>query len=313
MTEAPHIGLVGCGRWGRLILRDLLALGCRVSVASIGESSRRYALDQGAEGAVASIADLPRQIDGAVVAVRTVSHYEALLELLPRGIPVFCEKPLTCDVAEARAIAAQAADRVFVMDKWRYHPAIEKLAEIASEKRYGEVQSIDSHRLQWGTSHADVDVVWTIMPHELSIIRHVLGRVPALQAAMGEWRGRELAGLTALMADRVSATTRVSENYPAHHREVRVVCEQAVLLLDDPYSDHIKLFRLEGERRPGNLPHPEAVAVSTEFPLLRELRWFRDYLRGGPAPLSDAREALAVVELIQRMREMAEAKRDGLG
>nr|WP_225444361.1 Gfo/Idh/MocA family oxidoreductase [Pseudomarimonas arenosa] len=310
VTADPHIGLIGCGRWGRHILRDLLALGCRVSVVSVSDESRRYAREHGALSAVGDLEALTDQVDGIIIAVKTSLHYEILKQTLPRNVPVFCEKPLTDNADGAWEIADLAADRVFVMDKWRYHPAIELLAERVAAAEFGRVISIDSHRLQWGSSHSDVDVVWTVMPHELSIIRHVLGRIPPLRSALGEWRNGELCGISALLSDSVGATTRVSDNYPVHLREVRVVCEGAVLLLDDPYADHVNLYRLDGERLPSKLPLAEKLGVSTEFPLLRELRWFCDYLKGGPAPLSNANEAAAVVAMIADMRAAAERLRN---
>jgi predicted dehydrogenase len=125
------IGLIGCGRWGRTILRDLIALDARVHVAAASEMSRRAAIEAGAAGASPDIAGFPKDIDGYVVATPTSTHAEVIEQLLPSGKPVFVEKPMTNDVAAARSLIERAGERIFVMDKWRYHPGVEALADAA--------------------------------------------------------------------------------------------------------------------------------------------------------------------------------------
>jgi predicted dehydrogenase len=299
------IGLIGCGRWGRHILRDLVALNCEVAVASISQASRDAALQGGAVMAVAEAAQLPQALDGYVVAVKTVKHYDVVCELLPSGKPIFCEKPLTADARQACDLATRAADQLFVMDKWRYHPAIEAMAKLAHSGSLGKVQAIDCRRLQWGTSQSDVDLVWTVAPHELSIMQHILGFIPAPRAATGEWNGERLEGITVLLGDCPHASTQISARYPQHRREVRMTCEGGVVLMEDPYADHIDLYRIDAPCFPNSLPKPETLPVSTEYPLLRELRQFCNYLDGGPPPLSNAVAAAQVVVAIEQIRDLA--------
>src|SRR5205823_1430413 len=120
LAVAPHydpimpvaVALVGCGRWGRHILRDLISLGCETVVVARGEESARTALELGASKLVRSIAELPG-IAGAVVATPTTSHAAVTGELLELGVPVYVEKPLTDDARSAAELAARAPDRLF--------------------------------------------------------------------------------------------------------------------------------------------------------------------------------------------------------
>lgn len=106
-------------------------------VARSQESSAR-ADEGGAVAIVADIASLPA-LDGAVVATPATTHAAVVEELLALGVPVFCEKPLTNDPIAAERLAALAPDRLFVMDKWRYHPGVLELAAIVRERRLGPV------------------------------------------------------------------------------------------------------------------------------------------------------------------------------
>ena len=140
------VGLVGCGAWGRHILRDLVALGCDVPVVARSRESIARAEEGGAAEIVADIASLPA-LDGAVVATPATTHAAVVEELLGRDVPVFCEKPLTDDPIAAERLAALAPDRLFVMDKWRYHPGVLELGAIVRERRLGTVSGIRTVRV----------------------------------------------------------------------------------------------------------------------------------------------------------------------
>lgn len=149
---SPRIGLIGCGRWGRMILRDLIALDARVCVAAPSEATRQDALDAGAVCVSPDIAALPKDVDGYVVATPTASHAAVIEELLASGKPSCVEKPMTNDVAAARRLVERAGERIFVMDKWRYHPGVEALAHAARSGELGEILAIRSYRLGWSKS-----------------------------------------------------------------------------------------------------------------------------------------------------------------
>ena len=171
------VGLVGCGRWGRYILRDLISLGCDVPVVARSPESRARAEEGGAAAVVDDVASLPA-VNGVVVATPTSTHAEVLEEVLALGVPVFCEKPLTDNAEAAAWLTEHAPDRLFVMDKWRYHPGVLELAAIGRDGRLGAVSGLRTVRVGWGNAHHDVDVVWVLAPHDLAIALEVLGEVP---------------------------------------------------------------------------------------------------------------------------------------
>lgn len=300
----PRVGLVGCGRWGRHILRDLIALSCDVPVVARSDRSRERAGDGGAETVVADVASLGA-VDGVVVATPTATHAEVAEEALELGVPVFVEKPLTADVASARRLAAAAPDRLFVMDKWRYHPGVSELARIARSGELGPVVGINSRRVTLGHRYSDVDTVWIHAPHDLAIALEVLGRVPQPRHAVPELVGGELAGLTAILGESPWMVLEVSTLAPAHRRELRLVCEGGVAQLDGGYADAVVI----GHAGKIDEDSVERRAVAGELPLLAELRAFVEHLRGGPPPRSAAADAVAIVECVAGMIELAEKSR----
>jgi len=294
------VGLVGCGRWGKLILRDLVSLGAQVHVVARSAGSIANAEAGGATRIYLSAADLPASLDGSVVASDTSTHADVVEALLGSGRPLFVEKPLTEDPARARAIVEAAGERVFVMDKWRYHPGVERIAQVARSGRYGAVRALRSYRLGWLSPHQDADACWHLMPHDLSIVLHVLGELPPLIDAVAVDPTNPLAAVVAWLGDGAGgprATIEISTQSPEHRRAVIVRLDEATLELADGYDEAVTLIENEaGARR-------QQLEAKGPMPLLAELETFCNHLRGGPPPMSSAVEALAVVERIAEIRE----------
>lgn len=300
-----RVGLVGCGRWGRHILRDLLSLGCEVPVVARGEESRARATEGGAAEIVSEVAALDG-VDGVVVATPTSTHADVVGEALDLGVPVFVEKPLSDDVAAARRLAAAAPERLFVMDKWRYHPGVRELARIARSGELGPVVGIQSRRVSLGHRYADVNAVWILAPHDLTIALELLGAVPEPRLAVAETVGSEIAGLTAVLGDSPWMVLEVSTLAPGHRRELRLVCEDGVAQLDGGYAEAVVVGRA-GAIGEDTVEHR---AIEGELPLLAELRAFVEHLRGGPPPRSSAAEGLEVVECVATMIELARGREE---
>jgi predicted dehydrogenase len=295
------VGLVGCGSWGRHILRDLLALECEVPVVARSDESRARAIEGGASAIVPDVGSLP-SVDGVVVATPTSTHASVLADVLELETPVFCETPLSDDPALAAELAERADGRLFVMDKWRYHPAIRELAAIARDRRLGPVAGIRSLRIGWGNPHDDVDAVWVLAPHDLSIALEIMGELARPEAAKAQQVAGELVHLTALLAgEGWWHALELSAYSPERMRRVVVQCAEGVAYLADGWDEHVTVAR---ESAGGRLEE-ERIETPGELPLLAELRTFVEHLRGGPAPRSSAREGAAAVATIAELRRLA--------
>lgn len=301
MPASPlTIGLAGCGNWGRHILRDLVALGCRVAVATRSDQSLRAARDGGAFAVVSQVEELP-QAQGFVVATPTTVHADTVRRLLPRGVPIFVEKPLCPNVDDARRIVADAPGRVFVMDKWRYHPGVVELARMAHTGELGRIHGLHAFRGQWGCPHPDCNMAWILAPHDLCVARDILGRMPELAFAQAETDGAELLGLNASFGSDPWFHLECSTRCPEHRRELRLHGSEGVAVLGDAYAEHLVIRRLDAAE-------PERRPLPNDLPLLLELKAFVEHLNGGPPPRSSAAEGLEIVEMIAKMLERAGVK-----
>lgn len=304
MATPHHVALVGCGEWGRYILRDLVSLGCRVTVVARSPRSRDYALHGGADQTVPSVQQLPA-VDAAIVATPTTTHAEVIEQLLPLGVPIFTEKPLADDPAAADRLAALAPDHLFVMDKWRYHPGVELLAQIARSGELGPIVGLHTTRVGWGNPHDDTDAVWVLAPHDLSIGLELLARLPPPRGAVADWDAGHPAGLTAILGEDPWLVLDVSARSRQRRREVRLLCRDAAAVLPDGYSDRVLVARgPAGDGR--DTEHVDEVRpISTELPLLRELQAFVHFLDGGPPPRSSAADGAAIVRTLAELCALA--------
>lgn len=278
-----HILLVGCGRWGANILRDLRALGCRVSIADVSPEHRTVASLDEVEG-----------VDGVVIATPASVHAESIREVLRFDCPIFVEKPLTTSSADARRAIEECEGRLFVMDKWRYHGGVEELRRIARTAELGRPVSLHTKRLQEADTQSDVETIWTLAPHDLAIAHEILGVMPQPLDATAEECGEGRSGVVArLTADGVPVTMEVSACRPNRERSVALACEEgtATLVADD---------RIIVETPRGT----ETRTVTSDPPLYRELEAFLGYLDGGEKPRGTADDALAAIEVIERIQAM---------
>jgi predicted dehydrogenase len=300
------IGLVGAGTWGRLILRDAVSLGATVRVVLRGDHGRDDALALGAASVVNDVAAIAGTVDGFIVATPTSTHATMIEKLLAAGKPIFVEKPLTESVADARRLVALAGERLFVMDKWRYHPGVEKLRDIARSGDLGDIRTVRMSRLGWGTSHPDVDPVWTLLPHDLSIAHEILGQLPPVQSAFATVPGRPECDLLARLGDGQGGPEVIAEiatSQPHMQRSVVVIGDKGAAQLAESYADRILVTR--GGARSSLVREPEAIPVGMDMPLRREVEAFLKHLQGGPPPRASAAEGLLIVERIAEVRAKA--------
>ena len=309
MTKKLSVGLIGCGRWGRLILRDLLSLGCDVTVVSSSAAGRQNAHAGGATRIVGHIDHLP-QVSGLVVATPTSTHAEVIESLLDLNVPIFTEKPMTADRESALRLTRKAPERLFVMDKWRYHAGVEMLRDIARAEELGPMRGLRTTRGQWGNPHTDVDISWILMPHDLSIALEIFGKIPKPRHAFAETINGQVTSFLGILGGESDSLAEpwlileVSSRYPKFCREIRLHCTGGVAILDDGYSPGVLVTR-PSDLTAGQRGGSELRPISQEFPLLRELRTFVEHLRGGPPPRSSATEGALVVAAIADLRSLA--------
>lgn len=291
---ALRVGLIGCGRWGRNILRDLRSCGADVLVATPSAADRMAALTAGAISACADLAEIPAA-EGYIVATPSATHAEIVERLLPTGRPIYVEKPMTVSVGSADRLVRLGGDRIYVMQKWRYHPGIERMRCEFAAGQLGQLQAIRIQRWGWGNPHADVNALWILMPHDLSIVLHWLGRLPPLRLVQRVVPGPIDSGLIVQMGGEADplVTIDMSTTAPQRRRAFAIIGSAGSAELRDADDDAIHVRR----GPPGSVDAAiEAIPISRDMPLLLEIQAFLNHLCGAPPPMSSAQEGRIIVQ-----------------
>ena len=291
-----EIGLIGCGAWGRKILCQLRELDCRVVVFDPSERARRAAIEH---GAINASSQLGGKADGWIIASPASTHASMLAQLADSGSPIFVEKPFTTDLASARRYADNS--RIFVMHIWRYHPAIRFLNSLVREGRIGDIKLVRSTRTNWTSPRTDVDPVWTLAPHDLSLAVEILGEIPKPKAAWSERHQGRPVGLIGICGTDPALVFEVSSRFADKRRELRIHGTDGVL----SWRDEQPWVELHKGNRSSAQSATVKIPFSGESALRTELRTFVEHLRGGPPPPTTAREGAAVVEALLELRRMA--------
>jgi len=275
-------------------------------VVARSDATRRHAQEGGAARIVSAVDDLG-DVDGAVVATPTSTHFDviqSLLTVLPPETPIYVEKPVTDSARDAATLLQAAPRRIFVMDKWRYHGGVLALAAIARGGELGPVEGLHTIRVSWGNPHGDVDGIWILLPHDLSIALEILGTLPPPRCAVADGRSGAPAQMHAQLGVDPWVVIEVSTRRGQRQREVRLYCRDGHVILPDAYAQQIQVVR----GRPGadtSLPPVELRPIPTDMPLLLELRAFIDHVRGGPPPKSALADGVRIVEAIENLRGLA--------
>lgn len=302
------VGVIGTGYLGRLHARVLTEID-KARVAGFVEPDGAVAAEVESTLGLRrfqSIASLVSEIDCAVIATPTTSHYEIARELIESGCDVMIEKPITSTVEEARALLEVAHKRgriIQVGHVERYNPAIVAIADIVSASRYIEMERLGV----FVPRSLDVDVLLDLMIHDLNLVLSLTGQTVTDIRAVG----------VPVLTDKVDITNvrlELSNGAVANLTASRVsqdrVRKQRFFGSDFYISADTREQEVKGYRLVGNVPdrglRPLEIGVEKMEPLRAENEAFLRCVRDRSRPIVSGEDGLAAVELAIRVREAIE-------
>ncbi|WP_288373747.1 Gfo/Idh/MocA family oxidoreductase [uncultured Algoriphagus sp.] len=300
------VGLVGFGIWGRNILRDLISIGVKVLVFDPEESKKKEASELGASF-FSTNWNASHQVDAWIISSPAITHFEVLIDLIPSDKPIFVEKPLTCSLEEAIELEKYVDRPIFVMHNWRYHGGIKLLSEIVKSGELGDLRFFKSNRCNWTSPRSDVDSVWTLIPHDITIAYSILGHFPEPISAVEETYRGIARGMTAILGKSIPCVFEVSNRYFDKRREVRLHFEKGVAVLPDEKVDYIEIYFGDDRSKPDSV-QMEKRKFEARAPLFEELSQFIDFLGGGKEPPTSLSEGIMVIKTIARLKELSRLK-----
>lgn len=311
-ADIPRVAMVGCGYWGRNLVRNFHALG---ALAAIVDRDAAMACRMAEEYGVSAVdfAELIARDDIAAIAIAAPAeqHFALAREALLAGKDVYVEKPLALDIAHARELCRLAANggRVLMVGHLlQYHPAFLTLKDLVHSGRLGAIQYIYSNRLNFGKIRTEENILWSFAPHDISMILALIGESPVSVSATGHsYLHKAIADVTTMHMNFRSgqgAHIHVSWLHPFKEQRLVVICERGMLVFDDgqPWESKLRLYPHRVDWSDG-IPtaakaEAEAVPVTEGEPLRLECTHFLERIADRSAPRTDGPEGLRVLELL---------------
>jgi predicted dehydrogenase len=316
------IAVVGYGYWGSKHVRVLSSLPdvdvtvVDASPARLAEAAAYYPAARFARSLEAVLND----IDAVVVATPPPEHCALTALASEAGKHTLVEKPLTTSVEEAELLVESAARNgtvLMVGHTFEYNPAVWKLKEIVQAGTLGRILYINAQRLSLGRYQRDVNVVWDLAPHDLSIVSYLLDDIPSAAAIWADCNiGMRHADVAYLRLDFERAATHafihVSWLSPNKVRQVTVVGERRMAVYDDlSDNERIRIYDIGVDPRDIDDPitsHAMPVSYRTgditspyipfQEPLLLQDRHFVECARTGKPPDTPGQRGLDIVRVL---------------
>jgi predicted dehydrogenase len=319
------IGVAGCGYWGSKHVRVVNGLRHVGAVAIIDPSERVRQSMIDAFPSARAFPDLKSalpHIDALIVAVPAQKHAEIALEAIRHGKHVLVEKPLATSTEDARRMVddAQRADVILMTGHtFSFNPAVRELKRRMDRGDLGSIYYIHSARLNLGLYRPDVNVVWDLAPHDISIFNYLLQSTPTRVAAWGSshaFGGLEDIAVIRLEYEerRVTGYIHVSWLDPDKVRRVTVVGSAKMAVYNDMAEERLRIFDRGVERQHPELPlheqplsyrYGDIISPHVPFgePLAIEDAHFIDCIRTGAVPDADGIDGLNVVGVLRAIDE----------
>jgi predicted dehydrogenase len=328
-----RIGVIGCGHWGpnhvRVFsqLRDSSVVACADldphRLKAIGEQQPQIQPFKDYRLMLSTV-----ELDAVVVSVPTKVHYPIVKEALEAGKHVLCEKPLCIETAEAEELVALARSKDLILmvgHVFLFNPGIVKLKELVHFRDTGRIYYLRALRTNLGPVRQDVNSVFDLATHDISIFNFVLDAMPESVSAVGGTFLQEgiedVAFVSLRYPDGVLANVQVSWLDPKKQREIVAVGDKKMIVWDEittpgpirvydkgiirePYYDDYGHFHLL--TREGDITIPK---VNLEEPLKIQNRYFLQCLRENKIKMSDGSFGFGVVKVLEAIR--TSMKQDG--
>jgi predicted dehydrogenase len=310
-----RFGLIGYGYWGPKVARNLDSLQhAMVTMVADNDASRLAQLRVNSSGVrmTTQAEDVFRSdVDGVVIATPVRTHYQLAKQALLQGKHVLVEKPLTANVAEAEELVALAEEHqriLMVGHTFEYNPAVNELRKLIQSGDLGQIYCVEAERLNLGLFRGDINVIWDLAPHDISILLYVLGKKPERikvhAHAHLQRRIQDIAHLDLGFADGMTAHIHVSWLHPCKIRKVTVIGDRRMAVYDDTNpAEMLKIYNKGADVHadPGvSYRYGEVTIPYIDWvePLHLECEDFATAIRTGRSPRADGRVGLEVVRVL---------------
>lgn len=306
-----NLALVGCGYWGKNLLRVFNELGV---LKIIFDENRKLLEEKAIQNSHLKVASnfedilQDKKIKAIVIASPAVTHYKIAKQAILAGKDVFIEKPLALSVSEGKELVTLADKKkriLMVGHLLHYHPAILEMEKIVKNGKIGNIRYIVSHRLNFGKLRKEENVLWSFAPHDISIIKKFLGMPDSVISSGRSFLNTGVPDITMSILNfnnGKGAHIFVSWLNPFKEQKLTIVGEKGMLVFDDQVKDKLVLYNHSIR---WNADCPEAVKADLKIiriknsePLLEEAKHFISCIKNRKTPKTDGKEAFDVLRIL---------------
>ena len=318
------IGVIGYGYWGPNLVRNFLEAPNTKAVAVADISAERLRLAQRRFPGLKVTTDyrdllVDPSIDAIAISTPVSTHYALALEVLQAGKHVLVEKPITTRSEEAVRLIEEAHRRNLVLmvdHTFVYTGAVRKIREFMDKGSLGDILYYDSTRVNLGLFQHDVDVIWDLAVHDLSIMEYILPETPVAISATGinhlSGATENIAYVTAFYDSSLIAHLNVNWLSPVKVRRTLIGGSKQMIVYDDiENSEKIKVYdkgvnvkngsaesryKMLVSYRSGDMYAPQLDVTEA---LRVEAQHFADCIEHGLKPITDGQSGLRVVSILE--------------
>ena len=312
MYMKKNIAVVGCGHWGKNLVRNFAELGALAAVCDPNDKlaqsyAKKYNVGNLSFTAVINNA----AIEGVVLAVPAPLHASMAVEAMNAGKHIYVEKPLAMNADEAETMIVSAKEngvRLMVGHLLQYHPVFVAVRSLVESGEIGSLNYIYSNRLSFGKVRSEEDVIWSFAPHDISMILSLTGEEPELvRTESSNILQPDIADTATVHMEFKSglkAHVFVSWLHPYKEQKLVVVGRDAMVVFDDTklWSEKLAIYRHAVESI-GGLPYlqkaeVEFIKVPHSEPLRNECQHFLSVVNDKLEPLTNGYEGLKVLNVL---------------
>jgi len=329
-----NVGVIGYGYWGPNLVRNFAELDCTQIVSVSDVRPERLAMAQRRHPGLRAVPDYhdllqDPAIDAVAIATPVSSHYGLALEALRAGKHVLVEKPVTATTQQASHLISEAAERKLILmvdHTFVYTGAVRKIRELVAQASLGDLYYYDSVRINLGLFQSDVNVLWDLAAHDLSIMDYVLPWQPVAVSATGSGhvpgKPENIAYMTVFFANSLIAHIHVNWLAPVKIRRTLIGGSLKMIVYEDlEPSEKLKVYdrgitlneRTDSEQirqllvsyRLGDMWSPQLDITEA---LRQEIVHFADCVQTGQVPITDGKAGRRVVRILEAATQSLAAR-----
>ena len=307
-----NIAVVGCGYWGKNLVRNFSELEVLSSICDPDtETANKYSSQYNVKNSSFTEIINDLNIKGVVLAVPAPLHASMAIEAMNKGKHVFVEKPIAMNEIEAELMITTAKKnnvKLMVGHLLQYHPIFKTIRKIVNADEIGELNYIYSNRLSFGKIRTKEDVIWSFAPHDISMILSLAGQDPEFiitkSTSIIQKNIADTATIHMEFKSGLKSHISVSWLHPYKEHKLVVSGKSAMLVFDDtkPWNEKLALYPYEVVSSKGiiNLKKSDVkyLEVLEEEPLKNECQDFIDVVEKNIKPKTDGAEGLRVIKVL---------------